>query len=63
MASSKDRGLGKGLGALLGDNALQPQEGGSLSLPITHPSPSPGFHVYRIPLRHFPEGKNMHRSQ
>ena len=39
MASSKDRGLGKGLGALLGDNALQPQEGGSLSLPISEVQP------------------------
>ena len=39
MASSKDRGLGRGLGALLGDNALQPQEGGSLSLPISEVQP------------------------
>ena len=30
-----DRGLGKGLGALLGDAALQTQEGGSVFLPIT----------------------------
>lgn len=32
MAS--ERGLGKGLGALLGDAALQSQEGGSVSLPL-----------------------------
>ncbi len=37
MAS--ERGLGKGLGALLGDAALQPQEGGSLSLPISQVEP------------------------
>ena len=39
-----ERGLGRGLGALLGDAALQSQEGGSLSLPISQvepPSPSP----------------------
>lgn len=39
MASFKDRGLGKGLGALLGDDALQTQEGGSLSLPISEVQP------------------------
>ena len=39
MASNKDRGLGRGLGALLGDNALQSQEGGSLSLPISEVQP------------------------
>ena len=39
MASNKDRGLGKGLGALLGDDALQAQEGGSLSLPISEVQP------------------------
>lgn len=37
MAS--ERGLGKGLGALLGDAALQSQEGGSLSLPISQVEP------------------------
>jgi ParB family chromosome partitioning protein len=37
MAS--ERGLGKGLGALLGDAALQAQEGGSLSLPISQVEP------------------------
>ncbi len=37
MAS--ERGLGKGLGALLGDAALQTQEGGSLSLPISQVEP------------------------
>lgn len=29
-----ERGLGRGLGALLGEAALQPQEGGSIQLPI-----------------------------
>ena len=33
------RGLGKGLGALLGDAALQTQEGGSVSLPIAQVEP------------------------
>lgn len=33
--AAKDRGLGKGLGALLGDVALQSQEGGSVTLPIS----------------------------
>lgn len=37
MAS--ERGLGKGLGALLGDAALQTQEAGSLSLPISQVEP------------------------
>ena len=36
-----ERGLGKGLGALLGDAALQSQEGGSLSLPISQVEPGP----------------------
>ncbi len=39
MASNKDRGLGKGLGALLGDAALQSQESGSVSLPISQVEP------------------------
>ena len=34
-----ERGLGRGLGALLGDAALQSQEGGSLSLPISQGEP------------------------
>ena len=34
-----ERGLGRGLGALLGDAALQSQEGGSLSLPISKVEP------------------------
>jgi len=37
MAS--ERGLGKGLGALLGDAALQSQEGGSVSLPLAQGEP------------------------
>ena len=37
MAS--ERGLGKGLGALLGDAALQTQEAGSISLPISQVEP------------------------
>ena len=37
MAS--ERGLGKGLGALLGDAALQTQEAGSVSLPISQVEP------------------------
>jgi len=37
MAS--ERGLGKGLGALLGDAALQSQEGGSVSLPLAQVEP------------------------
>lgn len=39
MAMNKDRGLGKGLGALLGDAALQSQEGGSVLLPISQVEP------------------------
>ena len=35
----KSRGLGKGLGALLGDAALQSQEGGSITLPISQVEP------------------------
>ena len=34
-----ERGLGRGLGALLGDAALQSQEGGSLSLPLSQVEP------------------------
>ena len=34
-----ERGLGRGLGALLGDAALQSQEGGSLSLPTSQVEP------------------------
>ena len=34
-----ERGLGRGRGALLGDAALQSQEGGSLSLPISQVEP------------------------
>ncbi len=37
--SSKPRGLGKGLGALMGDAALSTQEGGSLFLPISKVEP------------------------
>ena len=37
MAS--ERGLGKGLGALLGDAALQSQEGGSVSFPLAQVEP------------------------
>ena len=36
---SSERGLGRGLGALLGDAALQTQEGGSVSLPIAQVEP------------------------
>lgn len=39
MPSAKEHGLGKGLGALLGDAALQSQEGGSLTLPISEVQP------------------------
>ena len=48
MAS--ERGLGKGLGALLGDAALQSQEGGSLSLPISQVEPG-----LRQPRKRFDE--------
>ena len=37
--TKKERGLGKGLGALLGDAALQNQEGGSVSLPLSQVQP------------------------
>ena len=37
---ANERGLGRGLGALLGDAALQSQEGGSISLPISQVEPS-----------------------
>jgi len=36
---AKERGLGKGLSALLGDAALQTQEGGSVLLPISQVEP------------------------
>ena len=39
MPSPKEHGLGRGLSALLGDAALQAQEGGSLSLPIAQVEP------------------------
>lgn len=39
MATAKDRGLGRGLSALLGDAALQTQEGGSVTLPISQIEP------------------------
>ena len=35
MATKKPSGLGRGLGALLGDEALQPESAGSLHLPIS----------------------------
>ena len=37
--ATKERGLGRGLGALLGDAALHTQESGSLSLPISQVQP------------------------
>lgn len=49
--ASKERGLGKGLGALLGDAALQSQEGGSLSLPISQVQPG-----LNQPRKRFEEG-------
>ena len=48
--ASKDRGLGKGLGALLGDAALQSQEGGSVSLPLSQVEPG-----LRQPRKRFDE--------
>ena len=35
MASKKPSGLGRGLGALLGDDVLKPESTGTLSLPIS----------------------------
>ena len=35
MASKKPSGLGKGLGALLGDEAMKTETSGSLYLPIS----------------------------
>jgi ParB-like partition proteins len=35
MASKQARGLGRGLGALLGEDALKPESSGSLSVPIS----------------------------
>ena len=35
MASKKPSGLGRGLGALLGDEALKPEAAGNLYLPIS----------------------------
>jgi hypothetical protein len=35
MASKKPTGLGRGLGALLGDDVLKTESSGSLSLPIS----------------------------
>ncbi len=37
--ASKERGLGKGLDALMGDSALRTQEGGSVLLPISQVEP------------------------
>ena len=48
--ANRDRGLGKGLGALLGDVALQTQEGGSVSLPISQVEPG-----LRQPRKRFDE--------
>lgn len=42
---AKAKGLGRGLGALMGDTALQPQESGSVSLPISQVEP--GLHQPR----------------
>ena len=49
MAS--ERGLGKGLGALLGDASLQAQESGSINLPITQVEPG-----LNQPRKQFEEG-------
>ena len=46
-----ERGLGRGLGALLGDAALQSQEWGSLSLPISQVEPG-----LKQPRKRFEEG-------
>ena len=46
--ASKSRGLGKGLGAIMGDAALQEQEGGSLYLPISQVEPG-----LNQPRKHF----------
>lgn len=46
-----ERGLGKGLGALLGDAALQTQEGGSVNLPISQVEPG-----LKQPRKRFEEG-------
>ena len=35
MASKKPSALGRGLGALLGDDVLKPESGGALYLPIS----------------------------
>ena len=35
MASKKPSGLGRGLGALLGDDVMKTESSGSLSLPIS----------------------------
>ncbi len=51
MATAKDRGLGRGLGALLGDAALQTQEGGSVLLPISQVEPG-----LKQPRKRFDEG-------
>ncbi len=51
MAAKKDRGLGKGLGALLGDAALQTQESGSVSLPISQVEPG-----LKQPRKRFDDG-------
>jgi len=37
---AKERGLGKGLGALMGDAALQPETSGTLNLPISQVQPA-----------------------
>ena len=50
MASKKPSGLGRGLGALLGDDVLKAESTGSLYLPI-----SPVESCSSQPLKHFDE--------
>ena len=50
MASKKPSGLGKGLGALLGDDVMKTESSGSLSLPISQVESYSGQ-----PRKHFDE--------
>ena len=50
MASKRPSGLGKGLGALLGDDVMKTESSGSLSLPISQVESYSGQ-----PRKHFDE--------
>ena len=56
MASKRPSGLGKGLGALLGDDVMKTESSGSLSLPISQVESYSGQ-----PRKHFDE-ESLHAT-